>query len=372
MTSPLILLTAGGTGGHLFPAEALANVLKAVGARVILATDKRANAYAGAFPADEIIEIPSGTPSGRSPLQAIKAGVLLAQGMAKAYSALRRMRPAAVVGFGGYPTVPPVLAASLLGIPTAIHEANGVMGRANRLLARRASLIATGFTDTAGVPQGVPGRLVRTGNPIRPAVLEASNQPYQPPGQEGPFRLLVVGGSQGARVMSDVVPPAVEMLSASRRQRLVICQQARGEDLERVRERYTKLGVTFEAEPFFTDLPKRLADAHLVISRSGASTVAELAVIGRPSILVPLPGALDQDQAANAKSLGDLGGAIVIPQQDFTPGRLTAELDFLMQHPDHLTKAAAAAHSARVTDAAERLAHAVLTLIASKMDGKTP
>lgn len=366
---PLILLTAGGTGGHLFPAEALANVLKASGCRVALATDKRANAYAGSFPADEIIEIPSATPSSRSVPQIAKAVLLLAQGALKAMGAIRKMRPDAVVGFGGYPTVPPVVAASLLKVPTIIHEANGVMGRANRLLARRASVIATGFANIKGIPANVPGQVIQTGNPIRPAVLEAAKQVYSALEPSGKMRLLVVGGSQGARVMSDIVPPAIELLPQDLRARLVITQQARGEDLDRVRAQYQRLGVAFEAEPFFKDLPKRLGDAHLVISRSGASTVAELAVIGRPSILVPLPGSLDQDQAANAKTLGDLGAAIVLPQSQFTPERLAGEISSYFHEPDRLTKAAAAAHSASITDAAERLAHAVLNLIPSHKNG---
>jgi UDP-N-acetylglucosamine--N-acetylmuramyl-(pentapeptide) pyrophosphoryl-undecaprenol N-acetylglucosamine transferase len=370
MNAPLILLTAGGTGGHLFPAEALANALKASGAKVALATDKRANAYAGSFPADEIVEIPSATPSGRSVPQIARAALMLAQGTLKAAAAIRRMKPAVVVGFGGYPTVPPVVAASLLRIPAVIHEANGVMGRANRLLARRAAVIATGFADIKGIPAGVKGRVVRTGNPIRPAVIEAARQPY--PALDGKIRLLVVGGSQGARVMSDVVPPAIELLPEEIRSRLVVCQQARGEDLERVRAQYQKLNVEFEAEPFFKDLPHRLAQAHLVVSRSGASTVAELAVIGRPSILVPLPGSLDQDQAANAKTLGDLGAAIVCPQSEFTPERLAGEIRSFFQQPDRLTQAAAAAHSASITDAAERLAQAVLPLISLNNNGKNP
>lgn len=372
MKSPLILLTAGGTGGHLFPAEALANALKASGFRVALATDKRANAYAGSFPADEIVEIPSATPSGRSVPQIAKAALLLATGTLKASAVIRRLKPDAVVGFGGYPTVPPVIAASLLRVPTVIHEANGVMGRANRLLARRASVIATGFADIKGVPANVPGRMVHTGNPIRPAVVEAAKQPYPELSHDGKLRLLVVGGSQGARVMSDVVPPAIELLPQELRSRVVLCQQARGEDLERVRAHYQRLGLDFEVEPFFKDLPQRLAQAHLVISRSGASTVAELAVIGRPSILVPLPGSLDQDQAANAKALGDLGAAIVLPQTEFTPERLAGEIRSFFQQPDRLTKAAAAAHSASITDAAERLAQAVLQSIPAHKNGKSP
>jgi UDP-N-acetylglucosamine--N-acetylmuramyl-(pentapeptide) pyrophosphoryl-undecaprenol N-acetylglucosamine transferase len=370
MSHPLIMLTAGGTGGHLFPAEALANALKASGARVVLATDKRANAYAGSFPADEIIEIPSATPSGRSVPQMAKAALLLGTGTLKAVPAIRRLKPAVVVGFGGYPTVPPVIAASLLRVPTVIHEANGVMGRANRLLARWASVIATGFESTKGIPAGVPGKVVHTGNPIRPMVLEASRQPYPALPEGGKLRLLVTGGSQGARVMSDVVPPAIELLSPEIRARIFVTQQARGEDLERVQSHYTRLGVEFEAEPFFKDLPQRLALAHLVVSRSGASTVAELAVIGRPSILVPLPGSLDQDQAANAKTLGDIGAAIVLPQAEFTPERLAGEIRSFVEKPESLTLAATAAHRASITDAAERLAQAVLQLVPLKNNGK--
>ncbi len=360
--APLILLTAGGTGGHLFPAEALANVLKSSGARVVLATDKRANAYAGSFPADEIVEIPSATPSSRSVPQMSKAALMLGQGTLKAAAVIRRLKPDAVVGFGGYPTVPPVIAASLLKVPTAIHEANGVMGRANRLLARRANVIATGFASIKGIPAGVPGKVVHTGNPIRPAVLDAARQAYAPLEARGKLRLLVVGGSQGARVMSDVVPPAIERLPPDLRSRIVITQQARGEDLDRVRDHYRRLNVEFEAEPFFKDLPHRLAQAHLVVSRSGASTVAELAVIGRPSVLVPLPGALDQDQAVNARTLADIGAATMILQDAFTPERLAEELRSRFEDPSRLTDAAAAAKSAGITDAAERLAEAVLQL----------
>jgi UDP-N-acetylglucosamine--N-acetylmuramyl-(pentapeptide) pyrophosphoryl-undecaprenol N-acetylglucosamine transferase len=200
-------------------------------------------------------------------------------------------------------------------------------------------------------------------------VLEAAQYGYPQLLKGGKLRLLVFGGSQGARVMSDVVPPAIELLPQEIRSRVVICQQARGEDLERVRAHYQGLGIEFEAEPFFKDLPHRLGQSHLVISRSGASTVAELAAIGRPSILVPLPGSLDQDQAANARTLGDLGAAIVLPQSEFTPERLAGEIRSSIQQPDRLTRAAAAAQSASITDAAERLAQAVLQLIPSNKNG---
>jgi UDP-N-acetylglucosamine--N-acetylmuramyl-(pentapeptide) pyrophosphoryl-undecaprenol N-acetylglucosamine transferase len=236
------------------------------------------------------------------------------------------------------------------------------MGRANRLLARWATLIATGFPETRGIPANAPGRRILTGNPIRPAVVEAARLPMPdvPPG--GRVNLLVFGGSQGARVMSDIVPAGLEKLAAEHRSRLTVVQQAREEDMARVRDHYTRLGITAELQPFFTDLPRRMAEAHLVIGRSGASTVAELAVIGRPSILVPLPGALDQDQAANARSLEAIGAATMILQDAFTPERLAEELKARLMDPSRLTNGASAAKSAGITDAAERLADAVLAL----------
>ena len=360
--SGLVLIAAGGTGGHLFPAEALAVALKARGVRVALATDHRVGAIAGSFPSEDVIELPSATPSGRSVPQMARAALLLSAGVAKAVPAIRRLKPVAVVGFGGYPTVPPLAAAALLRLPTVIHEANGVMGRANRLLARWATLIATGFPETRGIPANAPGRRILTGNPIRPAVVEAARLPMPEVQPGGIVNLLVFGGSQGARVMSDIVPPAIERLSSEHRSRLNVVQQAREEDMARVRDHYTRLGVTAELQPFFKDLPRRMAEAHLVISRSGASTVAELAVIGRPSILVPLPGALDQDQAANARSLEAIGAATMILQDAFTPERLAEELKARLMDPSRLTNGASAAKSAGITDAAERLADAVLAL----------
>jgi UDP-N-acetylglucosamine--N-acetylmuramyl-(pentapeptide) pyrophosphoryl-undecaprenol N-acetylglucosamine transferase len=362
MSSPLILLAAGGTGGHLFPAEALANALTGLGARVVLATDKRVSAMSSSFPAEEVIEIPSATPSGRSLPQMARATLLLGAGTVKAAPAIRRLRPAAVVGFGGYPTVPPVIAAALLRVPTVIHEQNGVMGRANRLLARWATMIATGFPTVKGIPASAPGRIVHTGNPVRPTVVAASRNPYPAFPTGGTLRVLIFGGSQGARVMSDIVPAGIERLPPEARARLAITQQAREEDLDRVRAHYARLSVNADIQPFFKDLPGRMAEAHLIVGRSGASTVAELAAIGRPSILVPLPGALDQDQAANAATLAVIGAATVISQNEFTPERLAGEIMARLDHPESLTQAASAAKSAGITDAAERLAQAVLQL----------
>jgi UDP-N-acetylglucosamine--N-acetylmuramyl-(pentapeptide) pyrophosphoryl-undecaprenol N-acetylglucosamine transferase len=359
---PLVLIAAGGTGGHLFPAESLATVLKGLGARVALASDARVGNIAGTFPADEVVQIPSATPSGRSPPQVAKAALVLGLGILRGLQAARRLRPAVVVGFGGYPTVPPVLAASLLRVPTVIHEQNGVMGRANRFLAPRVSMIATGFAGVKGIPATAKAAMVHTGNPVRAAVIEAARTPHPPIAAGGTMRVLVFGGSQGARVMSEIVPAAIEQVPKEHLPALHITQQARAEDLPGVKARYAQAGVTAEVEAFFKDLPRRMADAHLVVSRSGASTVAELAAIGRASILVPLPGALDQDQAANAQSLGDINAATVIPQDAFTPERLAGEILAYLKNPLSLTQAAAAAKSAGVTDAAERLAAQVLRL----------
>ena len=357
-----ILIAAGGTGGHLFPAEALAVALRARGVRVVLATDGRVQEIAKTFPAEKVIQIPSATPSGGSVVAKALAALRLGRGVLRSLRALRAIRPGCVVGFGGYPTVPPVFAATMLHIPTLIHEQNGVIGRANRFLLPRVSAVATGFRDVRGIPDAMAGRRRYTGNPIRPAVVEAATIPYAAAEPGGPLRLAVFGGSQGARVMSEIVPPALLRLSAEERARLVVDQQARAEDLDAVRAAYAGAGITATVEPFFKDLPARMAAAHLVISRSGASTVAELAAIGRPAILVPLPGALDQDQAANAKTLDAIGAGTMILQPDFTPDRVAREIAAHLADPSGLAAAAAAAKSAGVTDAADRLAEAVLNL----------
>ncbi|MFS8036812.1 undecaprenyldiphospho-muramoylpentapeptide beta-N-acetylglucosaminyltransferase [Xanthobacter sp. AM11] len=362
----LVLLAAGGTGGHLFPAEALAGALTARGVSVDLATDARAARYAGHFPARELHVLPADTVRGRSPVALARTGLALATGLVSSLALLRRLKPAVVVGFGGYPTVPPLLAASLLGVPCLIHEANGVMGRANRMLARRVSAIATGFPGLVKGDPALAPKAVWTGNPLRPAVIAAAAAPYDPPVPGGALHLLVFGGSQGARVMSDVVPQAVERLGADLRARLVVTQQAREEDLERVTATYARLGVQAHVAAFFDDLPARMARAHLVIARSGAGTVAELAAMGRPSILVPLPHALDQDQAANARTLADVGAALVLRQVEFDPDRLALELNTFAGEPASLTRMADKARSQSVLDAAGRLADLVQHLSAGE------
>jgi UDP-N-acetylglucosamine--N-acetylmuramyl-(pentapeptide) pyrophosphoryl-undecaprenol N-acetylglucosamine transferase len=354
---PLVLLAAGGTGGHLFPAQALADALLKRGAIVDLATDARAAHFK--FPARTVHLIPSATLRGRNPIALARTATLLTLGTAKAWSMLGRLRPAVVVGFGGYPTVPPLMAATLRGIPTVLHEQNGVMGRANRLLAARVTAIATGFRTLARLNPRLQGKITFTGNPVRAEVIAAAATPYAAPAADGKLRLLVFGGSQGARVMAEIVPAAIERLSADLRARLAVVQQARAEDLEMARGIYARLGVAAETAPFFSDLPARMASAHLVISRSGASTVAELSAVGRPAILVPLPHALDQDQFINAGVLEAAGGAIRIEQRDFTPERLAAEIAGLAGEPGRLGRMAQAAKSAGTVDAAERLADLV-------------
>jgi UDP-N-acetylglucosamine--N-acetylmuramyl-(pentapeptide) pyrophosphoryl-undecaprenol N-acetylglucosamine transferase len=359
-TAPLILLAAGGTGGHLFPAEALGVELLRRGLRARLATDSRALRYSGLFSTDTIDVVPSETLRGRSPWSLAYTAAMLAAGTAVSVKLMRTSKPKAVVGFGGYPTLPPLLAARLFGVPGIIHEANAVLGRANRFLSSRVSAIATSLPGVLDRDPTLAGKTTTVGTPMRPAILAAAAVKFVIPLATGPFRLLVVGGSQGARVMADVVPGAIERLEPALWSRLILTQQVRDEDMGRVRAIYERLKINVELAPFFSDLPARLASSHLVISRSGAGTVAELAAIGRPSILVPLPGSIDQDQFANAGVLAQANGALRIPQSEFTPDRLAAEISALAAEPARLSKMATSARSVGRLDAAERLADLVM------------
>ena len=358
--APLILLAAGGTGGHLFPAEALGVELMKRGFRVRLVTDSRALRYSGVFTRDTIDVVPSETVRSRNPLSLARTGVTLAAGLAGAVYLLRKLKPTAVVGFGGYPTLPPLVAARLLGIPSIVHEANAVLGRANRFLAGRVSAIATSLPGVLDRDPGLASKTTTVGMPMRPAIVAAAAVQYAAPEPAGPFRLLVTGGSQGARVMADIMPGAIEKLESSLLSRLLLTQQVREEDTTRVRAVYDRLKINTELAPFFTDLPARLAANHLIISRSGAGTVSELAAIGRPSILVPLPGSIDQDQFANAGVLSQEGGALRIVQDEFTPDRLAAEISALATEPSKLAAMAQAARKVGRLDAAERLAELVV------------
>lgn len=360
MSESLVLVCAGGTGGHLFPAEALTVALAARGVAVHLVTDERAGKYGRAFPARDIHIVESATIGSKNPFALLRTAVTLGRGYLKSRQLIRSLKPVAVVGFGGYPTLPPMFAATQMGVPTVIHDQNAVMGRANRQLSPRVTAIATSFPGVLDGDPALAGKATFTGNPVRPMVIEAAATPYDPPEPGGPFRLCVFGGSQGARVMSEIVPPAVEQIAPERRARLAIVQQAREEDRVSVEAAYARLGVQAEVAPFFVDLPARLAAAHLVIARSGASTVAELSVIGRPSILVPLPHALDQDQLMNAATLASAMAATVVKQADFTPDWLAGELSRLIADPAPLAAAAAAAKAQGHANAADRLAALVV------------
>ena len=357
-----VLVAAGGTGGHLFPAEALAAVLAKRGIGVHLVIDRRAARYGGAFPDQATHVVASATLRARNPVAVTRTAAMLGVGLAQAWALIGRIKPAAVIGFGGYPTIPPLLAAAWRGVPTLIHDANAIIGRANRLLAPRVTAIATTFPDVLRTEPRLAAKARLTGNPVRPAVVAAAATPY--PAVRDPLRLLIFGGSQGARIMAEIVPAAIGRLEAGLRARLAIVQQAREEDLSRVRGAYENLAVSAEVASFFPDLPARMAASHLVVARCGASTVAELAAIGRPAILVPLPHALDQDQFANAGVLASAGGAIRLAQEDFTPPRLAAEIAAFAAAPQRLAAMAAAAQSLGRLDASDRLADLVLEVAA--------
>ncbi|MET0431190.1 MAG: undecaprenyldiphospho-muramoylpentapeptide beta-N-acetylglucosaminyltransferase [Hyphomicrobium sp.] len=364
-----IMLAAGGTGGHLFPAFALAEELKRRGVAVDLMTDMRGDRYGGGFPARAIYQVPSATLASKSPADVAKTMLMLARGTRAAFGILGRVKPAAVIGFGGYPTYPPLVAARLRGIPTAIHEQNAVLGRANKLLAKRVTAIATSFERTKFLEGKLAEKVVLTGNPVRQAVVDAATRPYEPPTADGIIRLLIFGGSQGARFFSDTVPLALFALPDHIRRRLRVVQQAREEDIERVREAYSEADISAEIEPFFADLPARMTAAHLVIGRAGASTVAELTIVGRPSILVPLPHALDNDQLNNARRLAESGGAWCIEQRTLSPERLADELEKLLPASDTLAAAAKAAKTAGRPDAVRNLADFTLALAEGRKSG---
>jgi UDP-N-acetylglucosamine--N-acetylmuramyl-(pentapeptide) pyrophosphoryl-undecaprenol N-acetylglucosamine transferase len=359
--SPVYVLAAGGTGGHLFPAEAVARLLVDHGAMVHLLTDRRADTFAAAVPGVTIDRVRAGRLGG-GPLHVAYGLAEMAVGMVQARRLLRRLAPAAVVGFGGYPSVPTMLAAGQLGLPTLIHEQNVVLGRANRLLAPRARRIATGFAAAEGLRPGDRARAVHTGNPVRPAILAVGASAYAAPAPDSKIELLVVGGSQGARVFGEIVPPALAALPADLRARLRVSQQARPEDKDSVAARYRELDVKAEIESFFQHMPARLRCAHLVICRAGASTVAELAAAGRPALLVPYPHAMDDHQTANAGEFVKFGGGWAMAQTEFTPAALAGRLVALFADPMSLAAAATAARGFARDDAAEHLAGLVQSL----------
>ena len=358
--SGCFVVTAGGTGGHLFPAEALARELLNLGRNVHLVTDQRTDVFGERVLDTKFHHVRAARPAG-SPAQAALGLAELAVGVVQARRLLLRLKPAAVVGFGGYPSIPTMTAAVYLRLPTLIHEQNAVLGRANRLLAPIARQIATGFVTVAGLRPADGVRAVHTGNPVRPAFLEASKD-YFPPPPAGPIELLILGGSQGARVLSEIVPPALMMLPTGLRKRLRISQQARPEDIKAVSEVYHPGEVAAELSSFFDDVPERLARAHLVICRAGASTVAELAAVGRPALLIPYPFATDDHQTANARAFSDAGGGWMIPQSGLASSSLAASLENLLGDNAVLATAARRAWGFGRRDATQRLAQLALSL----------
>ncbi|MFO0389734.1 MAG: undecaprenyldiphospho-muramoylpentapeptide beta-N-acetylglucosaminyltransferase [Alphaproteobacteria bacterium] len=363
----LIVLAAGGTGGHIFPAEALAEALIARGERVVLVTDKRfANFQSGALSWIEKQTIHAGTVAG-SPVKKLMGIAGLALGIIQAWFVLRRLKPKVVVGFGGYPSFPTVFAATFARIPTVVHEQNSVLGRANRLLVNRVDAIATSFPATQMLTNQNTHKVIITGNPVRAAVRAIRGVPYSSLTEDGKMRILVTGGSQGAAVFSQVVPAAVAMLPAALRSRVRIDQQCRQAEIESAREAYRDLDVNADLATFFVDIPARLAATHLVIARSGASTVSELAVAGRPAILVPLPTSMDNHQYYNADAFEQAGGGWIMAQEGFTPASLSARLEAFLTSPDVLTKAAQSALNLGSENAAEKLADTVLHIARTRM-----
>jgi UDP-N-acetylglucosamine--N-acetylmuramyl-(pentapeptide) pyrophosphoryl-undecaprenol N-acetylglucosamine transferase len=353
-----IVLAAGGTGGHLFPAQALAAELTRRGRTIVVMTDARGTHYPTYFPGAVVEIVPAAAFSDRSKLRLATAPFEIMAGVVVAFAKLLRLKPAAVVGFGGYPSLPVMIAAILARLPTAIVAPDAVLGRANRFVADYVRVIAGGLPLKRFFPKEM-SKTVYTGNPVRPDVVAFSGAPYKTPTATGALHLLVFGGSQGARALSEIVPAAIALLAPDIKSRLDIVQQCRPEDLEAVKLAYAKSGVKAELAPFFGDLAARMAKAHLVIGRSGAGTVAELMVIGRPAILVPLPHALDDNQTPNADALADAGGGWRVAQRDLSPEKLAAMLTEIFAAPEALARRAAAAHAQAKPDAAQRLADVV-------------
>ena len=354
MTGPFVL-AAGGTGGHLFPAQAVAGELMRRGRRVVVMTDGRGHNYGTAFPGTEIATVPAATFSGRGILGRVAALATILAGVIAALMKFIHLRPSAVVGFGGYPSLPVMVAASIVHVPSALHEQNAVLGRVNRLLAPRVTRIAASFPFARFAPAN-GGRIIFTGNPVRAAVAALRDTVYVPPEPNGTIRLLVFGGSQGARVLSELLPAAIAKLPSDLRRRLDITQQARAEDLEMLDAAYRASGLKFQTAAFFNDLPQRIATAHLIIARSGASTLSELTVIGRPAILIPYPFAMDDHQAANAAVLERAGAAWVVAQSEIDATKLADRLAEILADPAILSARAAAAKTLGHPDATRHLA----------------
>lgn len=353
------VVAAGGTGGHMFPAEALARELAARGWRVVLATDHRGATYAHNFPADEEIELDAAT--GRGPIGMALAGFAIVRGVLKARKALKRNRADVVVGFGGYPSAPALIAALTRGMPTLLHEQNAVLGRTNRWLAPYVGGVASAFPKLQKLPQGMGAKVELIGNPVRPDIAALAGRAFHAPeiDGEGVIRVTVTGGSQGARILAETAPRALARMPEAIRRRLRVSQQARPESMETARQIYLEAEIEAEVGPFFRDMASLLSRTHLLIGRAGASTCSEAALAGLPSLLIPLKIAMDDHQTFNARSLADAGGAVVMSEDEVTVDSLAAELKALLTDPPRLTAMSVGARSAALPDAAKKLADRV-------------
>jgi UDP-N-acetylglucosamine--N-acetylmuramyl-(pentapeptide) pyrophosphoryl-undecaprenol N-acetylglucosamine transferase len=364
-----VVLAAGGTGGHMFPAQALARELLSRGVGVALITDARGGGFGPDLPQVDTFRIPAGAMAGAGIVKKLRSVGQLGLGYLQARGHLKRCGAEVAVGFGGYPSVPTVMAAAHRRLRVVLHEQNAVLGRANRLLASRAQIIATCFDKVEGVAPGDQSKLRLTGNPVREAVAAVGTRPYAVPGEGDALHLLVVGGSQGARVFNEVVPAAVALLPEALRRRLTVHQQVPGPTTAAVAAVYDGCGVTHQLALFFNDVPQRLAAAHLVVSRAGASTVAELAAAGRPAVMVPYPSATDDHQTANAQALVEAGGGWLMPQANLDAAGLAERFAALLGNPATLARAAGCARAAAHLNAARDLADLVCG--ASNGNGQT-
>ena len=363
MKKPLLLMAAGGTGGHMFPAQALAEYMINMGWRVKLSTDQRGARYVQGFPDDVMIDVVSSATFSRPGLGAkLKAPFKIFGGVIKAMLHMLFDRPTVVIGFGGYPSIPALAAAKLLKRPTIIHEQNGVLGRVNEIFAKRVNRVACGTWPTK-LPDGVTG--VEVGNPVRAAVLKRHGAGYIPPG-DYPMQILVMGGSQGAHILSQNVPAAVGLIPLEIRKHLRVVHQAREEDVDNVIADYAQRGIRAEVSPFFENIASLISESQLVISRSGASSIADISVIGRPAIFIPLAAAVRDEQTANAEELFDAGAAEIMPESEATPANLAVEMADILSNPDAANAMAVAALSCARPEATETLGDLVQELADKK------
>lgn len=356
---PRLLLAAGGTGGHMFPAQALAENLKAQGWDIAMMTDARGRKHAGRIPADPILDVQATSISPRKPIAALKGVVTLAKGVRQAKAFIKDWKPDIVVGFGGYPAFPAMRAAQSLNIPTVLHEQNAVLGRVNRVFAKKAEIVVSGFDVLERLPDSAKHRTI--GNPLREQIIQSVPNTYESPKKT--INILIVGGSLGARILSQVLPQAISTLPADLRARLRIVQQVTADEIETARDIYKAAHVSAHCETFFTDIETHLAKAHYVIGRAGASSVSEIAAMGKPSLLIPLAIAMDDHQTANAKSLESLGAADILPESEFTPERVKTILQERLNDSNWLNTASTSAYKAGRLNAASDLATLVSELV---------